>query len=97
MRNVPRSFEVEDELYHVNAEPEKMPPGTAPIEALAETTPSERFKKPHPAVWITRDPTARIVGISLGHDGRTHDQPAFKTLLVNAVTWAGQVEQRPSR
>ena len=88
MKGVPPSFEVEDELYYVNAEAEKIPPGTAPIEVLAETSPSVKFKKPHPAVWTTAHPAARIVGIALGHDERVHDHQAFKTLLVNAVGWA---------
>jgi putative heme-binding domain-containing protein len=91
MKGVPRSFEVEDELYYLNAEPDKIPPGTSPIEVLAETSPSVRFKQPHPAVWITTHPTARIVGITLGHDERVHDLEAFKTLLSNAVKWAGRV------
>ena len=91
MKGVPASFEVEDELYHLNAEPDKVPPGTASIEVLAETSPSVRYKQPHPAVWITRHPTARIVGITLGHDQRVHDHQAFKTLLANAVKWAGRV------
>jgi type 1 glutamine amidotransferase len=90
MRGVPASFEVEDELYYVNAEPEKVPAGTAEIDVLAETSPSIKFKKPHPAVWTTRHPTARIVGIALGHDERVHDHQAFKTLLVNAVKWAAR-------
>jgi type 1 glutamine amidotransferase len=88
MRGVPASFEVEDELYYLNAEAEKVPPGTAPIEVLAETSPSVKFARPHPAVWVTRHATARIVGITLGHDERVHDLPAFKTLLANAVRWA---------
>ena len=92
MKGVPASFEVEDELYYVNAEADKIPPGTASIEVLAETSPSVRFKQPHPAVWITRHPTARIVGITLGHDERVHDHQAFKTLLANAVKWAGRVK-----
>ena len=91
MKGVPASFEVEDELYYVNAEADKIPPGTASIEVLAETSPSVRFKQPHPAVWITRHATARIVGIALGHDERVHDHQAFKTLLANAVKWAGRV------
>ena len=91
MKGVPASFEVEDELYYLNAEADKVPPGTAPIEVLAETSPSVRFKQPHPAVWITRHPTARVVGITLGHDQRVHDHPAFRTLLANAVKWAGGV------
>jgi putative heme-binding domain-containing protein len=92
MKGVPASFEVEDELYYVNAEPDKVPAGTAAIEVLAETSPSVRFKLPHPAVWITRHPTARIVGIALGHDERVHEHQAFKTLLINAVRWAGGVK-----
>jgi len=93
MRGVPATFEVEDELYYVNAEPGKVPPGTASIEVLAETSPSARYKMPHPAVWITSHATARIVGITLGHDARAHDHPAFKTLLANAVRWAARAEE----
>ena len=91
MKGVPASFEIEDELYHVNAEPDRIAPGTASIEVLAETSPSIRYMKPHPSVWITSHPTARIVGIAPGHDGRVHDMPAFKTLLANAVKWAGRL------
>ena len=90
MKGVPVTFQVEDELYYLNAEPDKVPAGTAAIDVLAETSPSVRFKKPHPAVWVTSHSTARIVGISLGHDQRTHDADAFKTLLVNAVRWTGR-------
>jgi uncharacterized protein len=88
MKGVPASFDVEDELYYLNAEPDKMPAGVAAMEVIAETSPSVRFKKPHPAVWTTKHPTARVVGITLGHDERVHDHQAFKALLVNAVTWA---------
>lgn len=91
MQGVPASFEVEDELYYMNAEADRIPPGTASIEVLAETSSSVRFMRPHPAVWITRHPSARVVGITLGHDERVHDHQAFKTLLVNAVKWAGRV------
>ncbi len=87
MKGVPASFEVEDELYDVNAEPEKVPAGTSAIEVLAETSPSVRYKKPHPSVWIASHPTAKIVGIALGHDERVHDLAVFKTLLTNAVRW----------
>ena len=90
MKGVPATFEVEDELYYLNAEPDKIPPGTAAIEVLAETSPSIKYKVPHPAVWITRHDHARIVGITLGHDQRVHDLEAFRTLLVNAVTWVAR-------
>lgn len=90
MRGVPAKFEVIDELYYMNAEPEKIPPGTAPIEVLAESSPSIRFQKPHPVVWITQHERARIVGFTLGHDERVHDHPAFQTILVNAVQWVSR-------
>ena len=93
MKGVPASFTVEDELYYLNAEADKVPQGTSAIEVLAETSPSVKFMKPHPAVWVTSHPTARIVGITLGHDQRVHDLDAFKTLLVNAVRWAGRSKQ----
>jgi type 1 glutamine amidotransferase len=55
--------------------------------ALAETSPSSKYAKPHPAIWLTRHESARIVGIALGHDERVHNLNAFKTLLANAVSW----------
>lgn len=87
MAGVPGSFTVEDELYYVNAEPDKIPVGTAEIEVLAETSPSDKFQKPHPSVWVTKHPKAKVVGIALGHDARTHDHEAFKKLLVNSAKW----------
>ncbi len=88
MQGVPASFDVIDELYYMNAEPDKIPPGTAPIEVLAESSPSQRFNKPHPVIWTTKHERARIVGFTLGHDERVHDHPAYRTLLANAVKWA---------
>jgi type 1 glutamine amidotransferase len=85
MKGVPPSFQVEDELYHTNVDGA---PNASPIEVLAETSPSVRYMKPHPSVWVTSHPKARIVGIAPGHDARVHDLPAFRTLLTNAVTWA---------
>jgi type 1 glutamine amidotransferase len=87
MQGLPATFTVEDELYHMNAEPDETPAGTAAIDVLAETQPSARYMKPHPSIWVTAHPRARIVGIAIGHDQRVHVLPAFKTLLVNAVTW----------
>jgi putative heme-binding domain-containing protein len=87
MKDVPASFTVEDELYYVNAEPDKIPEGTAAIEVLAETSNSDKYQKPHPSVWITKHPKARIVGLALGHDARTHDLKPYQQLLVNAAKW----------
>lgn len=87
MDGVPASFTVEDELYYVNAE--GVPEGTNAIEVLAETSNSDKYQKPHPSVWITKHPKARIVGLALGHDARTHDLKPYQQLLINAAKWAG--------
>ena len=88
MRGVSASFTIEDELYYMNSGPQEIPAGTSPITVLAETSPSKKFSKSHPAVWITDHPESRVVGITIGHDERTHDHPDFRTLLTNAVEWA---------
>lgn len=85
MIGVPDSFDVFDELYYMNAE--AVPEGTNKIEVLAETSPSQKYKKSHPSVWITDHPKSRIVGIALGHDERVHDLAPFKAILTNAVKW----------
>jgi fumarylacetoacetate (FAA) hydrolase family protein len=66
---------------------EGAPEGTNKIEVLAETSPSIKYSKPHPSVWITDHPKARIVGIALGHDERVHDLESFKAILSNSVKW----------
>ena len=38
-------------------------------------------------MWLVKDRKTRIVGITLGHDALAHDNPAFKTILVNKVNW----------
>lgn len=87
MKDVPASFEIEDELYHTNVDGA---PNASPIEVLAETSPSVRYMKPHPSVWVTSHPKARIVGIAPGHDARVHDLQAYKTILINAVKWTAR-------
>ena len=36
------------------------------------------------------DPKTRIACIALGHADEAHSNPAYKTLLTNAVKWVGQ-------
>jgi len=44
--------------------------------------------KTYPVVWITKHPNARIVCITLGHDAKAHELPAFKAILRNSLKWA---------
>jgi type 1 glutamine amidotransferase len=82
-QGLPAGFKITDELYYMTPDAQG-----AAIEVLAETSPSEKYKKPHPSVWVVSHPKARVAGIALGHDGRAHSLPEFQKLLVNAVHWA---------
>jgi type 1 glutamine amidotransferase len=82
-KGLPENFKVIDELYQV-----KQDPNGSPIEILAKTSTSGVTKKEHASIWIVKHPKARIVCIALGHDGRVHESPEYKTLLGNAVNWA---------
>jgi putative heme-binding domain-containing protein len=82
MSGVPKTFKITDELYHSQKDEQG-----APIQVLA-TGRNIASGKTYPAVWITNHPKARIVCITLGHDGAAHESDAYKRLLQNAVKWA---------
>ncbi len=81
MRGVPPKFSIRDELYWF--EPDAS--GTA-INVLA-TAHSPSKKKDFPQVFVVRHPKARVVGLTLGHDGDAHNHAAYVQLLRNAVLW----------
>lgn len=80
MKGVPESFEIFDENYRFEPGPKSR------FEVCAENAP-DGGKDPHASVWTVKDPKTRIVCITLGHDERAHDHPAYKTILINAVNW----------
>ncbi len=81
MHEVPAAFRVTDELYRF----ERDPAGAA-IEVLAVGRSLETGAE-FPVVWTVAREKGRTVCITLGHDGRTHDDPAYQRLLANAVKW----------
>jgi hypothetical protein len=81
MKDVPATFQIKDENYHAEIDP------GAEVEILAENAPDKG--KAHASVWIVKDPKTRIACITLGHAAEAHGNPAFKTLLTNAVKWVG--------
>ena len=81
LQGVPATFQIKDENYHAEIDP------GAEVEILAENAPDKG--KAHPSVWIVKDPKTRIACITLGHAAEAHGNPAFKTLLTNAVKWVG--------
>jgi putative membrane-bound dehydrogenase-like protein len=86
MRGVPTPFKIKDELYWF--EPDTQGP---PIKVLA-TAHSAQKNKPYPQVFTVEHPQARVVGLTLGHDGDAHNHPAYIRLLRNAVLWAAGKE-----
>ena len=82
MAGVPMNFKITDELYNFIQDEQ----GT-PLQVLA-TGKSPITGKTFPVVWITKHPKARIVCITLGHDGNAHEHPSYKTVLQNSLKWA---------
>jgi len=84
MKGVPAKFSLRDELYRLELDPQ----GT-PVEVLA-TGFEKGTGKTWPIVYVVKHPKSRIVGITLGHDGMSHDHPAYKSILVNGLNYVGQ-------
>jgi type 1 glutamine amidotransferase len=83
MAGVPASFRITDELYYF-----KPDETGAQLEVLATATSTQK-PGTYPQVFVVKHPKTRIVGLTLGHDAKAHDLPEFRTLLKNAVKWAG--------
>lgn len=81
MKGVEPTITLQDERYH--DEVDAAGPG---IEVLANNslTGSDKI---YPAIFVVKNPKARIVAISLGHDGESHNLAFYKTVLCNAVRW----------
>ncbi len=84
MTGVPAKFSLRDELYRQEIDPQ----GT-PVQVLA-TGYEKGTGKTWPVIFVVKHPKARIVGITLGHDGMSHDHPAYKRILSNSVSWASE-------
>ena len=79
---LPEKFMIDDENYRFEPGPKSK------LVLVAENAP-DGGENPHPSVWTVNDEKTRIVCTTLGHDGPAHDNPAYKTILVNAVNWVG--------
>lgn len=88
MRGVPAKFTIKDELYYFEPDPQ----GT-PIKVLA-TAHSAQKSKDYPQVFIVGHAKARVVGLTLGHDGDAHNHAAYIQLLRNAVLWTAGKETK---
>jgi type 1 glutamine amidotransferase len=82
MAGVPETFAITDELYYFEPDAKG-----APITVLA-TAHSTQKNKTYPIVFTVAHPKARIVCITLGHDGKAHGHEAYQRLIKNALNWA---------
>jgi type 1 glutamine amidotransferase len=82
MAGVPKTFKISDELYYAQKDPQG-----PPIQVLA-TGRNLANGKTYPVVWITQHAKARIVCVTLGHDGKAHEHPAYQSILQNSLKWA---------
>lgn len=81
VQGVPATFTILDELYWFEADAQ----GT-PTESLADAH-SQQKMRAYQQVFVVKHPKARIAAITLGHDGRAHEHPAFQKLMLNALDW----------
>ena len=77
---VEREFELIDELYRLEV------PSSDAVRVLARGT-SIQTGASYPVVWEALETPGRVLGITLGHDGRAHEHPAFRQLLRSALDW----------
>jgi putative heme-binding domain-containing protein len=83
LEGVPRSFTIEDELYRMEFDP------AATASEVLATGKSLTSGAEYPVLWTRSHGQGRIVGLTLGHDGKAHQHAAYRKLLENAVRWAG--------
>ncbi len=86
-RNLPASFEVlKDEWYEFDRSPR---PNVHVLATVDESTYTPRKAMgDHPVVW-TNENYGRVIYILMGHDAGIFRNPAFTTLLHDAILWAG--------
>ena len=83
-------FEITDELYYHNVDPK----GNE-IELLAQAT--SKNGKTYPTIWAVKQPKARILCVTLGHDGDSHQHEHFQTILRRAVKWVTPIGLRAAK
>ncbi len=89
MKGLEPKFNLRDERYYYIPDPAGLG-----VEVLASSSRSAGAvvgsDKVFPSVFVVKNPTARIVGIALGHDADSHNIANYQTLLRNAVQWVAR-------
>jgi type 1 glutamine amidotransferase len=83
-RDLPALFRITDELYRFEHDE------TGPAIHVLATGRSLASGDEFPVAWTVSREAGRTVCITLGHDGKAHEHPAFRRLLKNAAAWAAR-------
>ena len=78
---LPETFEITDELYRAEFDPE----GT-PMDVLAIGR-SRTSGATYPVLWSAKDRSRRVVALTLGHDAASHEHPVYRELLRRAAAY----------
>ncbi len=85
LAGVPATFRIEDELYRF----EMIPFDARAIVVLAKGR-SLSTGAEYPVLWTLERGEGKVVGCTLGHDGRAHELREFRALLSNSVRYLMQ-------
>lgn len=83
-----------DEWYSYAASPAAR--GMTVLARIDETTyrPGARLAMgTHPVIWINPSSNGRVLYSALGHTADAYDDPNYRRLLANAISWAGQPDR----
>jgi len=80
-QGVEKKFEFADELYR------HVPDSNAKGVEVLVIGQSKETDAVYPVVFTVKHRKAKIAGITLGHDERSHQHKDYKTLLINAANW----------
>lgn len=81
-RDVDHEFIFKDELYRHQFDKNSSGINVLVIGQSLETN------SLYPVVYTVKNQKTKIVGITLGHDHHSHDNPNYKKILTNALKWA---------
>jgi type 1 glutamine amidotransferase len=88
---VPQTFHVEaDEWYTWDDNPRDHTTVLANVDEDSYTPDSDVKMGDHPVIWTNEDYAARNLYIFVGHHPNLMENEAYKTLLRNAIFWAGR-------
>lgn len=86
LKGVPATFHIEDESYHFHFFDK------VDSTVLVANQPDGKSPETHPALWLVKDPKARIVCYTHGHAEAAHANANYQAILRNAIRWAGRSE-----